>query len=135
MKPIAVTGAVLAVSPAPASTGTGGAAIFAPSQLVSTKVRAAHKGVYKGPVKIQVSGVLNTAALATIPCPPTDFILNPTATKSKAEGERPLREGDQVLVSVSPLIPPAVPGQPPTEVPTPMLVTVQSAGQQKVRAS
>lgn len=128
MKPVAVVGATLTVSPAPGSTGVGGTASF--TGLPSTKARAG-AAIYRGPTTITVSAVTNPAQGATNPSPPLVVTLSPTAEKSRVEGEGPLREGDEVTVIVIP----TKPTVPPTPVPTQMIVKITAAGQSKVRAA
>lgn len=128
MKAVAVAGATLSVAPATGSTGVGGVAVF--TGLPSTKVRAG-AAVYRGPTQITVSAVTNPAQGATTPSPPFVATLSPTAEKTRAEGQEPLREGDEVTVTVVPTKPTA----PPTRVPTQMVVKIVSAGQSKVRAA
>lgn len=128
MKPVAVSGATLTVSPAAGSTGAGGVASF--TGLPSTKARAG-AAIYRGPTTITVSGVTNPAQGATTPSPPLVATLSPTAEKTRVEAKEPLREGDEVTVTVIPTKPTAS----PTPVPTQMVVKIVSAGQSKVRAA
>lgn len=128
MKPVAVVGAVLTVSPAAGSTGVGGIASF--TGLPSTKARAG-AAIYRGPTAITVSGVTNPAQGATTPSPPLVATIGPTAGKTRIEAQGPLRQDDEVLVTVIP----TQPTVPPTPVPTQVVVKISSAGQSKVRAA
>ncbi len=126
---LAVAGATLKVTPAPGSTGTGGAATI--TTPPSTKSRAEGHGIFRGSIQLKISGVVNSATGATTPSPLQTFTLTPSAEKCRVDGLAPLRKGDKVTVTASPIIP----GTPPTPSPTQMVVEVDDPGQTTVRGA
>lgn len=130
---LAVQGATLTLAPAPGSTGVPGTVVV--SSAPSSVARAGGQGIYRGNLSVVVSGVTNPAQGATIPTTAETFTIPPTAVKCRVEDLAPIREGDSVTISVSPLIPNSSGPPYPAPTPTLMVVTVQAAGQTKVRGA
>jgi|WetSurMetagenome_2_1015567.scaffolds.fasta_scaffold466049_1 hypothetical protein len=92
LKYIAVQGCTLTISGVTPGTATI-------TSSTSTKVKAGHKGVYRGTVQVQLTGCSSGTYNQTGPVT-SNFTL--TAQKNKADSEFVLREGDQATgISVS----------------------------------
>jgi hypothetical protein len=96
------------------------------------KVKAGGSGVYAGDIDVAISLATNGTCTQTPPVPPAPFpkaTLKPTATKTKAQGDLVLRDGDSaVAVTISGT---DGGGNPCT---FPVTVVVTDAGQTKVKA-
>jgi hypothetical protein len=100
--------------------------------LPSTKVLAEGSGVLLDGHQIQVSGITDPGAGATIPDPgPYTTSFAAVATKTKISGSVVLRVDDETgIVNATPQIP----GSPPVPFPVSFKFKITSGGQVKVRA-
>lgn len=68
------------------------------TSLPSTKSKINEKGVYKGTINVLVVGAFTSTCTQTAPFPST---ISPTATKTKADGQEVIREGDSGSATVA----------------------------------
>lgn len=123
MKNVAVVGCTVTLSP-----GEGVAQI---STQASLKVKADGKGIYFGPIDVDVSGYSDT--IITVPLSGSGTItIQPSAQKVKVEGKYVILEGDSGSAIINGM---AQQGQ--TQVPVQSNVTakIEVAGQVKVKAN
>ena len=123
MKNVAVVGCTVTLSP-----GKGVAQI---STQASLKVKADGKGIYFGPIDVDVSGYSDT--IITVPLSGSGTItIQPSAQKVKVEGKNVILEGDSGSAMIDGM---AQQGQAQVAVKSNVTAKIELAGQVKVKAN